>query len=101
MEWFPRPSSPSDIEPVPKSERWVAEIILQLLSDPTAREWQDKVGVAGPHDGSAKHTTRLLAAGGWVIKTNVAQSCASRDAAFSAASHDRIQAHRLGVWHPS
>lgn len=101
MNWFPRPNEDGDVEPVPRAERWVAEVILQVLQSPVAQEWKDRVGVAGPRDGSAKATTRLLAGDGWVIKTNVGQTFESRGAAVAAAMQERIRSRSINVCHPS
>jgi len=74
--------------------------VRELLGDPDAEEWRHKVGVAGPLDGSAKPTTRLLAARGWVCKTRLDQAFASASAGREAVLAIRGAGRAAGIWHP-
>lgn len=98
--WFPRPASPADVEIVGASAALTPQQIFDLLTEPSAIEWKEKVGVVGPVEGSAKSWTRLLASNSWVLKTSL-----------DSASEDKLQlvelaekAARLGArssfWHP-
>lgn len=69
--------------------------------DPAAVAWRDKVGVAGPVEGSAKPSTRLLASGAWVLKTRVDLLFPSAEAARAWALESRAPGRRAAVWHPS
>jgi diadenosine tetraphosphatase ApaH/serine/threonine PP2A family protein phosphatase len=74
--------------------------VWELLADPDAEEWRHKVGVAGPVDGSAKPTTRLLAARGWVCKTRTDQGFPSASAGREAVLAIRGTGRAAGIWHP-
>ena len=74
--------------------------MLDLLADPGGEEWRHKVGVAGPGAGSAKPTTRLFAARGWVLKTRVDHTFTSADAARAALLGARARGRSANVWHP-
>jgi len=74
--------------------------VLELLADPGAEEWRHKVGVAGPIDGSAKPTTRLLAVRGWVCKTRTDQVFGSASAGREAVLAIRGAGRAAGIWHP-
>jgi diadenosine tetraphosphatase ApaH/serine/threonine PP2A family protein phosphatase len=98
--WFPRPSEEKAIMLLAPSGTWTASEVLGLLTDPGAAEWPHKVGVAGPLDGSAKATTRLLCSRGWVCKTRVDQTFPSAEAAQAWVHDARAGGRRTGVWHP-
>jgi len=98
--WFPRPTSAADIELLSPSPEWTAEAVLALLTDPGGTEWRHKVGVAGPIEGSAKPTTRLLAVRGWVCKLQLDHACASAADAREATIASRDRGWRTGMWHP-
>lgn len=100
MSWFPRPATPSQVEVLEPSGRWTPEWLFDLLSDPEARELREKVGVAGPLDGSAKSTTRLLSARGWILKTRTDQASASDQAAREGLTRARARGAGEGLWHP-
>ena len=98
--WFPKPSLPADIRIAGVGGALNRDRMFDLLSDPSAVEWRDKVGVTGPLDGSAKATSRLIASSGWVLKTNIA--LAAR-AAEDIASRIRVameMSGRVRLWHP-
>jgi diadenosine tetraphosphatase ApaH/serine/threonine PP2A family protein phosphatase len=99
--WFPRPSSVADLEIVTPIGEVDASMLFELLVSTKAVEWRDKVGVAGRADGSGKPTTRLLATGGWLVKTNLAELEATRDALLARVLAERERGARAGVWHPS
>lgn len=82
------------------SGTWTAGKLLALVADPGGVEWTHKVGVAGPVDGSAKPTTRLLAVRGWVAKTRTDQGSPSAAEAKAALSAARFPGRNAGVWHP-
>ncbi len=75
--------------------------MFELLADPAGAEWRHKVGVAGPVEGSAKPTTRLFAARGWVCKLQLDHARPSVTEARDAISSARDRGARTGVWHPS
>jgi diadenosine tetraphosphatase ApaH/serine/threonine PP2A family protein phosphatase len=85
---------------VGSSDRWTAASLFALLTSPRAEEWRDRVGVVGAADGSAKPTTRLLAADGWVCKTRVDAACETEAAARRRALVSRAAGLGDGVWHP-
>jgi len=98
--WFPRVESPEDIVCAALPAELAAGEVFALLHDPSAVEWQERVGVVGAKDGSAKATTRLLSVGDWVLKTDVAQA-AEREAVLEAMRAQAERARSLGIWHPS
>ncbi len=99
-EWFPRPAIEADVELLQPAGPWTAGELFAKLADPTAVEWKHKVGVAGPFDGSAKPTTRLLAIGGWVMKTRLDLGCATAELAKETLLASRRAARAAGIWHP-
>jgi diadenosine tetraphosphatase ApaH/serine/threonine PP2A family protein phosphatase len=98
--WFPRPDREGDIEMLQPSGAWTGGAVCDLLADPDGQEWRDKVGVAGPVDGSAKPTTRLFAARGWVLKTRLDVSFASSTEALEWLARMRSAGAAAGIWHP-
>jgi len=98
--WFPRPAAAGDIELLPPSRAWTVAAVLELLADPAAVEWRHKVGVAGPVEGSAKPTTRLLAAGGWVCKLRLDQGYPTAADARAASQSSRERGVGADIWHP-
>lgn len=75
-------------------------VLFALLTAPDAQEWRDKVGVAGPREGSGKASARLLASGGWVFKTDASWSVTAPDGLLVRAELAAASARRLGLWHP-
>jgi diadenosine tetraphosphatase ApaH/serine/threonine PP2A family protein phosphatase len=100
MNWFPLPTFSEEIELVAPCEGWSPVRVLELLKSPNAQEWRHKVGVAGPVDGSAKTTTRLLAVEGWVCKTRVDVTHATAAEASRHANENRLRGVAGAVWHP-
>ena len=98
--WFPRPEREEDIEILEPSGPWTPRAVLDLLADPGAVEWRHKVGVAGPVDGSAKPTTRLLATRGWVAKTRMEHGFRTRAEAVAHALAARAPGRAVGLWPP-
>lgn len=98
--WFPRPDSARDIELLSPFHDWTAEAVFDLLVDPGGAEWRHKVGVAGPIEGSAKPTTRLLAVSEWVCKLRLDHACASAAAARESIVAARDRGEHAGIWHP-
>jgi diadenosine tetraphosphatase ApaH/serine/threonine PP2A family protein phosphatase len=96
--WFPRPVCGADLVLTGESAPLDRDTLAAWLCDPAAEEWRDKVGVVGSHEGSAKSSTRLLLASGWVLKT-----CLD-DRGTLLAQRARVArlAHlaRTGLWHP-
>jgi diadenosine tetraphosphatase ApaH/serine/threonine PP2A family protein phosphatase len=78
-----------------------AEVLLRLLAAEGIEEWRHKVGVVGAADGSAKASTRLVAAQGWVLKTNIEQGAASPEALEQALLGTVRRGLSAGVWHHS
>lgn len=74
--------------------------MFEVLADPDGAEWRHKVGVAGPVEGSAKPTTRLLSARGLVCKLQLDHACASAADAREAIAASRDRGLRAGLWHP-
>ena len=100
MEWFPIPACPEDLELIAPCGDWTPASVFGLLTDPEAEEWRHKVGVAGPVDGSAKSTTRLIAARGWVCKTRMDVVSPTVAEARARAMEARALGLTAGVWHP-
>ncbi len=98
--WFPRPALPGDVELLDPRGRFTPSAVFELLVDPGGEEWRHKVGVAGPVDGSAKATTRLLALRGWVLKTRVDQAAPSAIELRQRLLRSRAPGLEAGVWHP-
>lgn len=98
--WFPTPEVEADVSLLEPSGAWTPNELWSLLTADTAVEWRDKVGVAGPSDGSAKTTTRLLASRGWVLKTRVDQAFATKEAATAWLLSSRTAGRAASVWHP-
>ena len=73
--------------------------VFQLLTDRGAQEWQHRVGVVGGSDGSAKGTTRLLEAGGWLIKTDLSRARATPDDLVRDVSALVELARKTRLWH--
>jgi len=99
--WFPRPDDPADLQLVAGSGGLSDRQLFELLTSAQAEEWTDKVGVAGPVDGSAKDTTRLLAVDGWVLKTNVHQAAPGAREVFAGLDGALALSRRVRLWHPS
>lgn len=100
-EWFPKPPSPQDIRLVGARGALSSEDLFELLHREGAEEWRSKVGVAGRADGSAKPTTRLLAAGEWVLKSDVGRAGATAGELSEELSRVAALARRTGLWHPT
>lgn len=98
--WFPRPVAESDLVLTDESAPLDRGALAGWLSDPTAEEWRDKVGVAGSQDGSAKSSTRLLhvPAAGWVLKTRLDDRGALHAQRQRVARLSHLA--RAGIWHP-
>lgn len=98
--WFPKPPVRTKLEIVSAGGVLDQDGLFALLTDPDAIEWRDKVGVVGPLDGSGKTTTRLLASGGWVLKTSTALASPEK----SELAYRTREAARIGgrarLWHP-
>lgn len=101
VDWFPRPASIAHVELLEAAEDFDTRTLFQLLSSEDAREWRHKVGVAGRADGSGKPSTRLLASRGFLLKTNLDELDASRDALRTRILANRERGMRARVWHPS
>lgn len=97
--WFPRPCSIEEIEPV-GGEPGAAARLWGWLRDPAARELRELVGVAGPVDGAARSTTRLLEVAGTILKTSLAHVHATRGEATAAARAARARQAEARLWHP-
>lgn len=114
--WFPRPHTVADLRPVDDCAGLNAEQLLTLLTDPTAVELRQKVGVVSPADGSAKLTARLLQSSGWFFKTDTGRRVGEGEgsapeggepprppapaellAEAAAATHTE---RTVGIWHP-
>jgi diadenosine tetraphosphatase ApaH/serine/threonine PP2A family protein phosphatase len=100
MGWFPRPARAEDVSLIEGGGLWTRADLFALLTDPLAVEWRHKVGVAGPLDGSAKPTTRLMASRGWVCKTRVDEAADTADEARDRATAARRLGLAAEVWHP-
>lgn len=98
--WFPRPAGEDAVVLLEPHGDWTAAKVFELFSNPDCEEWRHKVGVAGPVDGSAKSTTRLLAVRGWVLKTCIGEASASRKEVFELVSKGRAAGLAASVWHP-
>jgi len=100
VSWFPRPQKAADIRVFRAGSALNKEQLFALLHDPSAAEWQDKVGVAGPVEGSAKSTTRLMCVNGWVLKTNMDAATTDVDAALEKNRVSAAMCGRVRIWHP-
>ena len=100
LPWFPRPVDHTDVRMIPPPGRWEPDQLYELLSDPDGVEWRDRVGVVGRADGSAKSSTRLLAAQGWVAKTRLDHFCASEEALRRQIIDARSSGIAARLWHP-
>jgi len=98
--WFPRPKAPADLEVIGPGGGLPNETLLELLHNPKAVEWKEKVGVATPADGSAKATTRLLKSGNWVFKTDVNLLAPDRKAVRQSFQPIIALSLRVDLWHP-
>jgi diadenosine tetraphosphatase ApaH/serine/threonine PP2A family protein phosphatase len=99
--WFPKPADARDLRLVSTQAGFSVTALFALLHQPDAIEWRSKVGVAGRLDGSGKATTRLLAAGDWVLKTDVARAWDSADELVDELARLEALARRTGLWHPT
>jgi diadenosine tetraphosphatase ApaH/serine/threonine PP2A family protein phosphatase len=99
--WFPRPGGPGSVVLLPPLGTFDAADVYRLLTDPEGEEWRDRVGVVGRRDGSGKATTRLLAAGGQVLKTRIDQAAPSLEALRAAVLAERAPGLSTGLWHPA
>jgi diadenosine tetraphosphatase ApaH/serine/threonine PP2A family protein phosphatase len=100
MTWFPRPDRVQDVELLEVGGRWSPADLHALLNEPDAEEWRHKVGVAGPVDGSAKPTTRLLLSRGWVCKTRIDDVATTAAEARERAAAARRPGVEAALWHP-
>ena len=100
-DWFPKPALAFDVEAIPPPEDLTSEEMYELLCDPMAVEWRERVGVVGRNDGSAKSVTRLLHSRGWVVKTRADALSEQRAGAVRAVESSRGAEKGAGVWHPS
>ena len=98
--WFPRPTEEADVLLRLGSSELDESNLVALVSDPEAEEWRDKVGAAGPAEGSAKATTRLLFSRGWVLKTDTGWATPSLEEALARARTLHEIAARIAIWHP-
>jgi diadenosine tetraphosphatase ApaH/serine/threonine PP2A family protein phosphatase len=98
--WFPRPTEPQSIRLLDSGGELDEQALFRLLTL-EGQEWPHKVGVAGRAEGSGKPTTRLLAARGWVLKTDLARRAESWDEALTALRRQRDAGRSADVWHPS
>jgi len=98
--WFPKPSLPADIRIVGVGGALSRDRLFGLLTDPTATEWREKVGVPGPLDGSGKITSRLILSGGWVLKTNVGVVANAEADMVSRIMVATTMSGRVRLWHP-
>lgn len=98
--WFPRPTAPVELDILGPGRGLSNQALFELLCDPTAVEWKEKVGVATPADGSAKTTTRLLQSGKWVFKTDVTQKTTEQTALRRQLDQLVNLGRRLDLWHP-
>ncbi len=98
--WFPRPvrEGPRAVLLSPEGS-WTVESVHDLLAE-GGTEWRDKVGVAGPRDGSAKPETRLLAVRGHVVKTRLDQPHSTAAEALAALERVRDRGGSR-LWHPA
>jgi diadenosine tetraphosphatase ApaH/serine/threonine PP2A family protein phosphatase len=97
--WFPKPAGPSDIQFVGPAATLTKQAIFDLLTSVDAVEWRDRVGVAGPVDGSGKDTSRLLASGGSVLKTNLDLAVDDESTAFERTRTCMHVGGRTQIWH--
>lgn len=97
--WFPRPESLQDLQ-ILVGGSLSREQLFELLNDPQAQEWREKVGVRGTQEGSGKTTVRLLCSQNWVFKTDRSRTCL--DPAFLASSLITLAetSGRLEIYHP-
>ncbi len=98
--WFPRPGSEDDLIALEGVQPPSRRVLFALLRAPDAEEWRDKVGVAGAREGSGKPTTRLLASGEWVFKTDASLAEDEPDGLRERAAAAAAQARRVPLWHP-
>ncbi len=99
--WFPKPARAGDLEMVGSAGLLSAAALFELLHLPSAQEWRSKVGVAGKADGSGKATTRLLAADGWVLKTDIARAREGGDELREELERMAALARLTKLWHPT
>jgi diadenosine tetraphosphatase ApaH/serine/threonine PP2A family protein phosphatase len=100
MRWFPRPASAEALVLLPPSDPWTSARAYEHLADAAAAEWQHRVGVVGPVDGSAKSTTRLLSTRGWVMKTRVDQADVNIELVKARLEAERTALMRCALAHP-
>ncbi|MBD3308890.1 hypothetical protein GF339_20925 [candidate division KSB3 bacterium] len=98
--WFPKPEAPADIDILGPGGGLTPQEIFDLLHQPEAVEWKEKVGVVTPADGSAKASTRLLKSQGWVFKTDTTRTAAAKDTLRAQLHQLVVMALRVDLWHP-
>ena len=99
--WFPKPADAGALCLVGTSSGFSAASLFELIHQVDAQEWRSKVGVCGRDEGSGKTTTRLLAAGDWVLKTDVARARDSADELVEELARLAALARRTDLWHPT
>lgn len=107
-QWFPRPTTPEEIVILRKpgeiftkdEEHALRSSIFSSLTSKDAVEWQDKVGVISPREGSGKASTRLLFSDDLVWKTDTSLCKEDLEEACAWARQMHNLANRLDIWHP-
>lgn len=100
-QWFPKPAAPNDLLILGPGQELSEQTLFDLLHDPHAVEWKEKVGVATPADGSAKATTRLLKTRDWVFKTDVHQRTPDKAGLRARLQRLLVVALQVDLWHPA
>ncbi|PIE33346.1 hypothetical protein CSA56_12305 [candidate division KSB3 bacterium] len=98
--WFPIPHQPDGLEIIGEREGVSPCSLFELLHNPNAVEWKEKVGVAAPADGSAKTTARLLQSGKWVFKTDLSRKANDKTALRNWLQQLADLAVWAEFWHP-
>lgn len=97
--WFPMPAGPDDIRLAGPAATLSPRQLFELLHARDAVEWRDKVGVAGPVDGSGKDSTRLLASRDWVLKTRIDLGVADETEAVERTTVAVRTGIQTQIWH--
>lgn len=98
--WFARPRSLDDLQLISSPAVIPLPEVYRLLTTDAAEELRHKVGVVGRADGSAKGSTRLLLAEGWLFKTDEKLRSPHVDALIDSIRRQTELGKRLPLWHP-